>query len=69
MVVKLNTVVIYHGAAVIYRGISTIENVSSYLNYSSIFKALAPEVVNVVSTEYVGHLSGIRPLTVETHHL
>ncbi len=37
MVANLKTVVIYHGIMVIYRGILTLENVSTAINYSSIF--------------------------------
>ncbi len=42
MVVNLNTLAIYHGTAVIYYGILTLENVDIAVNYISIFKILAP---------------------------
>ena len=43
MVANLNTVVIYHGTSVIYRGILTLENVGTAVNYRGIFITFAPE--------------------------
>jgi hypothetical protein len=48
MVTNLNTVVIYHGTGVIYRGILTQENGGTAVNYSGIFIALTSVAFQVL---------------------